>query len=180
MKNCFRRVHRTRKNAVLKNLPNFPAKNAGKTTQNPREKLPQQSFQQKVFFLKLFSGRHRMQFWQQCRSFAVKLLNLFRFKSLKRYKIKGFSKKNVSKVSLGNLDFGFDNVAYVFLPNFWEKLLKLEKNYKNLKKTFSPIVPLNTLNAFLRTMVTLHGQNFDKFLFKTGEKAESSAKKLVK
>ena len=40
-----------------------PAKLSGqkskKVTQKPREKLPQQSFQQKVVFLKLFLGRHR-------------------------------------------------------------------------------------------------------------------------
>ena len=37
----------------------LPGQKSKKVTQNPREKLPQQSFQQKVFFLKLFLGRHR-------------------------------------------------------------------------------------------------------------------------
>ena len=37
----------------------LPGQKSKKVTQNPREKLPQQSFQQKIFFLKLFLGRHR-------------------------------------------------------------------------------------------------------------------------
>ena len=131
MKNCFRRVHRTRKNAVLKNLPKFPAKNAGKITQNPREKLPQQSFQQKVFFLKLFPWRQRMQFWQRCRSFFIKLQKLFRLKSEKFYKILGFSKTNVPKVSHGNLEFNFDKTAKVFLPKFSEKVTRVGKKLQN-------------------------------------------------
>ena len=38
---------------------NLSGQKSKKVTQNPREKLPQQSFQQKVFFLRLFLGRHR-------------------------------------------------------------------------------------------------------------------------
>ena len=74
-------VHRTRKNTDLINLPIIPAKSGRNLIRNSREKLPQQSFQQNIFFLKLFLRQHRRYFWQRYRSFSVKLLKSFRFKS---------------------------------------------------------------------------------------------------
>ena len=38
---------------------NFSGQKSKKMTQNPRENFPHQSFQQKLFFLKSFPGRHR-------------------------------------------------------------------------------------------------------------------------
>ena len=163
---------------------NKPAKLYGQKskTSNPKfdRKNTATKFSTESIFPQNVSWETSKVAWQQCRSFSVKLLKFFRFKSENCATSEVFQKK-VPKCCLGNVKFVSTSLRKYFWQNCRNKSFKERKNLeKTKKKLFPPIIPLNMLKVILRTVVKVYGQNFDESMLKLGEKAANSAKKLVK
>ena len=162
----MQRVHRTGKQTVLINLPNFPVKRAKKNYSKSKRNVTATKFSTGSIFPQIVSWETSKVAWLRCWSFSVKLLNFFRFKSEKYAKLEVFQKKVPNCFSQKRRIQFWQLCGSTFAKTARRSHSKEEKTLKSKGSFF--------LQLFLWTCWMLFREQWWNFTVKTSTKACSN------